>query len=97
MTQGTINNTLNVGTSSVEALSLYNRKRTVFALTNTGATVLTIAKGDVAAVAGSGIILQPSASMIESTDSGFTCWQGAIQVIGNGAGGTLAISETFEY
>lgn len=58
------------------------------------AAVVTITKGDVAAISGSGIILQPNGAYIESTDGGFVCWQGAVQGIGTGAG-SVSVVETF--
>lgn len=71
-------------------------KRTQLIITNTSAAaVATITKGDQAAVAGAGIRLPPNGSYLESTDSGFNCWQGEVQVIADAAG-TVAVVETLE-
>jgi hypothetical protein len=98
--RGTRNSEYTLSATSGEALSgvssTYSLKRTQFIITNTSAVaVATITKGTTPAVANQGIILQPNGSYLESTDSGFTCWQGAIQAVGTGAG-SLAIVETFE-
>lgn len=72
-------------------------ERTMLIITNTDtANSATVAMtSDSAATASAGIILGPGASYTESTDSGFTCWDGAIQAIGNTAGLNLAIVERF--
>ena len=71
-------------------------KRSQLVITNTSAaTRITISKGDVVAVDGQGITLAAGASYYESTDGGYTCWQGAVQAVGNG-NGTLAVVESFE-
>lgn len=84
-----------VSTSSVVALpQRYGKlRRSQFVLTNTGTTDITIVKGDVAAVAGSGIVLGPGDQYGEADDQGFSCWQGYVLAIGSAAGGTLAFSE----
>ena len=94
---------VNVDGTSLEALSsIYSKsitfktRRTQFIIQNTGATTITLTKGMQTAVAGTGIQLYPSGGYSESTDSGFTCWQGAIQAIGSGAGGTISITESWE-
>lgn len=94
MVDTTRNSSVSVSTTSTEALSTYNVKRKMFAITNTSTTaVITIAKGDVAAVAGAGIRLQPNGTYFESNDQGFVCWQGAIQVVAD-ASGTIGVTET---
>jgi len=94
--QKTVNASASVSTTSAEILNKPNYLRKALIVTNTSSSaVVTLAKGDVAAVAGAGIRLQPNSSYIESTDSGFTCWQGAIQAVADGAG-TVAIVETYE-
>lgn len=82
-------------TSSSELLTarIGAQKRTQLIITNTHATsVVTIAKGDAAAVAGQGIVLQPKQAYVESTDGGYECWQGAVQIIADAAA-TVAFSE----
>lgn len=68
-------------------------RRSQFVLTNTGTTDITVVKGDVAAVAGSGIVLGPGDQYGEADDQGFSCWQGYVLGISSAAGGTLAFSE----
>jgi hypothetical protein len=71
-------------------------KRTQIIITNTSAAaVATIAKGATVAVAGSGIRLPPNGSYLESSDSGFSCWQDEVQVIADAAG-TIAVVEQLE-
>ena len=68
--------------------------RTQLIITNTSAAaVVTITKGMNAAVAGEGIRLSPGSSYLESTDSGFLCWQEELQVVADAAG-TIAVVET---
>ena len=68
--------------------------RTQLIITNTSAAaVVTITKGMNAAVAGEGIRLSPGSSYLESTDSGFLCWQEEVQVVADAAG-TIAVVET---
>jgi hypothetical protein len=71
-------------------------KRTMVIITNTSATaVVTVALGDLAAVAGSGIRLPPNGNWWQSSDSGLTCWQGQIQAVADAAG-TVGIVEQLE-
>jgi hypothetical protein len=96
--QYTANSSATIGATSSAILSERSGrlKRTQFIIINTSAAaVATITKGDQPAVANTGIILQPNASYLESTDSGFICWSGALQAIGTAAG-TLSIVETFQ-
>lgn len=96
--QGARNQSVSVSTTStpVSTSTSGALRRQMLLITNTSATaVVTIVKGDVLAVAGAGIRLLPSASYVESTDSGFTCWQGAIQAVADAAG-TIAIVEQFD-
>jgi len=70
--------------------------RTMLCITNTSpASIITVSKGDNPAVADQGIRLLPNGSYVESSDSGFMCWQGSIQGIADVAG-TVAIVEQFE-
>jgi len=92
------NASVTVSATSTQALAkvMGGYKRTQIVITNTSATaVVTIAKGLVAAVAGSGIRLPPNGNYWESSDSGFTCWQEEVQVIADGAG-TVAVVEQLE-
>lgn len=69
--------------------------RTQLIITNTSAAaVVTISKGDVAAVAGSGIVLQPKSTYVEATDGGYQCWQGAVSCVAD-AVGSIAVVESF--
>jgi len=72
-------------------------KRTQLIVTNTSAAaVVTLCKADdQLAVAGAGIRLPPNGSYLESSDSGFTCWQGEVQAIADAAG-TIAVVEQLE-
>lgn len=94
--QSNANYIYTVGTSSGEAVPDRNplkARRTQLIITNTSAAaVVTVAVGTVPAVANQGIVLQPKQSYLESSDSGFECWQGAVQVIGDVAG-SIAIVE----
>lgn len=72
-------------------------ERTKLVMTNTSTTAkITITLSDQAAVAGKGIVLNPSGFYAESTDSGYTCYQGIITAVSDTAGGTLAIVEGFK-
>lgn len=99
MVQYTNNQVVAVTTASVEVLPTCagRKRRTGFLITNTttGSDVVTIAKGDVAAIAGSGIILSPSLNYAESNSEGFLCWQGAVQVVSTGSH-NIAVVETFD-
>ena len=72
-------------------------KRTQLCITNTSAAaVVTICKGDEQlAVAGAGVRIPPNGAYFESSDSGFTCWQGEVQAIAD-AVGTVAVVEQLE-
>jgi hypothetical protein len=97
MAQSSSQSSVTIGASSVQAIPDRSGilKRTQLVITNTSAaSVATITKGNVVAVAGVGIILQPNGTYIESTDGGYVCWQGPVQVVGNGAG-TISVVESF--
>lgn len=90
------------GTSSeiVKAVSSKGLRRTQLIIINTSAAaVVTLRKGSLPVISKQGIILNGgiNAPYLESTDSGFTCWQGAVQAITDGGAGTASIVETFEY
>jgi hypothetical protein len=98
MAQNTRNESITIGATSVQVAPTVNKsvKRSQLIITNTSAAaVATVVKGDLVAVSGVGIILQPNGVYIEATDGGYTCYQGPIQCVGNGAG-TVVIVETFE-
>jgi len=70
--------------------------RTQIIITNmSAAAIVTITKGIMPAVAGSGIRLPPNGSYLESSDSFFRCWQDEIQVVADAAG-TVAVVEQLE-
>jgi|WetSurSiteA1Bulk_404760.scaffolds.fasta_scaffold193075_2 hypothetical protein len=94
--QLTRNQAGSVGATSVQLLEIPGGKRVMFCVTNTGATTITICKGDVPAVASAGIVLAPGGQYLESSDNEFICWNGRIQAVGSGAGGTVAVVETIE-
>jgi len=85
---------ITVGASSVSVLRNRYGIRIDYVLTNTssGGQVISIRRGDVAAVAGEAIVLQPNESTGEGTFI-VPCYQGPIQAIADAAGGTLAFSE----
>ena len=92
------NSSVTIGATSTQAVDKVSGgyRRIQLVITNTSAAaVATISKGGTAAVAGYGIRLPPNGSYLESTDSGFTCWQEQIQVIADAAG-TVAVVETLE-
>lgn len=73
-----------------------NKRRIQMIITaNTAGVTVTIAKGDVSAVATYGLPLNSSSTYIEATDGGFQCWQGQVQAVATGAG-TVSVVETFE-
>lgn len=83
----------NVSTTSAQILNLATQRRTSFVITNTSATaVVSLNFGEGAAVANTGVVLQPTQSYGQSDDSAFSCYQGKIQAIASGSG-TVAISE----
>jgi len=94
----TQNTFYSVTTSDTEALPtrLGKKRRTALVLTPTSAGVTVyVSLGDTPAAVGTGIPLQANQPFADS-DSGDTykCWQGAVRVIGSGAG-NLAITEKF--
>lgn len=96
--QSSQNSSVATGTASAPILPMVTGGviRTQLILVNTSAlAVITIIKGDVAAVQGAGIRLTPNGYYAESSDSGFTCWQGAIQAVSDVAG-TVSVVQTLE-
>jgi len=100
--QGTINKTYACSATSGEALfdrseQALGTRRTAFTIVPLSAGVtVTVALGDVPAVADAGIVLSANQPYSESSDGGFECWQGAVQIVASGAG-NVAIRETLEY
>jgi len=82
-------------TQIANAMSGNLRRVQIMLINTSAAAVITITKGNVAAVAGSGIRLIPNAAYYESDDSGYKCWQQEFQAVSDVAG-TLAVVETFE-
>ncbi len=98
MAQIVRNSSVTIGTTTARACMavMVGYKRSQLIITNTSAAAIaTIAKGDNAAVAGYGIRLPPNGAYLESTDGGFNCWQGEVQIIADAAG-TVAVVETLE-
>lgn len=73
------------------------RRKSIVIIPTTGAIVVTVVKADsvVGITAGVGIVLTANQSYAENDDAKSDCWQGAIQVIANGAG-SVSVTETFE-
>lgn len=98
MAQSSSQSSVTISATSVEAVPVRAGilKRTQLIVTNTSAAaVATITKGNVVAVSGVGIQLQPNGTYVESTDGGYTCWQGPVQVVGTAAG-TISVVESFD-
>jgi hypothetical protein len=93
------NDSVSIDTTSINVLPArdgINFIRTQFSISNTSAAaVATVAVSEVAAVAGVGYPLQPKQAYLESSDSGFKCWQGPVQVVSDVAG-TVAVTERLE-
>jgi len=86
-----------VTTSTSELLPtrLGRSRRTQVIIQNTSATVVTLFKGDDAAIANRGIRLSQNQQYIEADDAGYKCWQGAFQAIASAAS-TVVFVETTE-
>lgn len=87
------NSTITTGASSVQVLdeNIHRIAYSITALTSAAS----VCKGVAAAVANTGIVLQPNSTLTESDTENFMCWRGAIQVIA-AAAGTVAISEVID-
>ena len=91
---GTRNTATAVSGTSTEVLPARWGKRSAFSITCVTAGVrISIFKGEDPAVLDQGLTKQTFDPFVESTDAGFQCWQGPIQVIASGAG-SVAVSET---
>jgi len=96
MEQMSRSGSVSVSATSTQACNrvLGGYRRIQLIITNTSAAaVVTLSKGLNAAVASAGIRLPPNGSYLESTDSGFVCWQEEIQAVADAAG-TIAVVET---
>ena len=94
----TRNESLTVGTTSVQvADDMQGREgRVSIILRNNSpnaADIITIALGNAASVAGTGIILKQGEVWYDANDSGYLCWQWKIQAVCATANGVLAIME----
>jgi len=92
MIQITRNEVLTTAATAI-LVATENTRRTAIYITNLTGTAITIVKGNVAAAAGAGIVIQVNSTWFETDSEGFNCWKGTIQIIGTGAG-TAGISET---
>lgn len=88
---------LTVGTTSIQVCESpgANSKRQALVFTNvsTGTEVISLNVGPSAAVAGSGIVLNPGDTYFEFNDPKFEVWRGPVQAICSAATGSLAIYE----
>lgn len=93
------NSSVTISTANVTAAKKVSGgyKRVQLIITNTSAAaIVTLCKADdQLAVVGAGVRLPPNGAYFESSDSGFTCWQGEIQAIADAAG-TIAVVEQLE-
>lgn len=98
MTQNSRNSTITLAaTSSKIAEEIFrpsDRKQIIITNTDAAATI-TISKGSKDAVLNQGIILSPNATYLESSDTGFQCWQGEFTAISTG-NTTISIVEVIE-
>ena len=97
MFQGTNDTQVTTSTTSIQAIGnagATGLTRTQIIICNVGASIVTIRRGETAAIQNQGIVLNPTQNYVEATDGGYTCYQGAVQVISNAAG-SVAISEGF--
>lgn len=81
-----------VSTSSDELVPPRHNRKAIY-VTNTGTSVVTISKGIATAVAGAGIVLQPTAVWYETDSQDFRAWRGQINVVASAAG-SVAVEET---
>ncbi len=93
------NEALVVTTTSIEASATRQGKsgaRNVIHLTNNstaGQTLSLVFSDSEVAVAGTGIILKPGATVTDSVSQGYVPWQGKISVISSAAAASLSIYE----
>jgi len=94
MTDGLVrNDAVAVGTTPV-LLSYRHPSRIAWAITNTGATQITIDLSDGGTAASlSGIVLQPKGAAADSDGGDYKCWKGGITVISDVGGGTVGFME----
>lgn len=93
MRQGaTLNTKKTIGTSSTAILDASGGElRQVIYLKNTGTTTISVTFGNTEAVAGEGVVLSAGEYIVDSIVGNYCPWQGVINAISDGAGGTLAI------
>lgn len=95
----TRNQSVSVSGTSTEVLPSVppGLKRKAFHIINTSAAaVITVVYGNVPAVSKAGDVLQPGGYVSEDTNINFECWNDSIQVITDGAAGTVAVVERLE-
>lgn len=91
--------TFTAGVASAQLMPMrsFGLVRTQIVITNVSASnTITLTKGDVVAVANQGIVLLPYMSYIESSDGGYTCWQGPMQCVASAATTSVSVVEAFE-
>ena len=94
MGESSRNESVSVGAAAVSVSLPKNGRRAVVYLTNTGATTITVCmSGSQACTAGAGIVLLPGGFISDSVSEGYMPYQGEINAIGSGAGGTLGVYE----
>lgn len=71
------------------------RRKSFFIVPLTAAVTVTVTKGDAAAVAGEGYVLEKGQPMVEADGPNFDCYQGQLRVVATG-NGSVAIVEVFD-
>lgn len=91
-TLGSFTYTDSVTVDGTSKTILTDQKRVLYTVinTSTGGQLITLNLGKVA-VSGAGIVLSPGQSWVDSNSEGYECYQGPIQAIASGAGGTIGI------
>ncbi len=79
--------------SDMESLKSKRSDLVIRNISTNAADIITIALGNVAAVANAGIVLRQQETLAISTDISNPCWQGAIQAICATINGNLSIME----
>jgi len=93
---GTRNDIITVASTASVILAPNRPGRTAIYISNATGQILTITKGDQAAVANQGIVLQPTTVWFETDGEGFRCWRGTITAITSAGTGSVGIAETME-
>ena len=94
----TRNDSVNVGLASVtisEARNEQNPRKVILIrnISPNATDIITVAFGAVSAVANTGVVLRQNESVSDSSDSGYTPYQGTINAICATATGVVAIME----